>query len=86
MEVALFCLAKAYPVYLTPPSRHSAVQDTPPSRHFAVYHAPLSRLLVQYPCESSVKNEVVPGYPYGDQEELFDEKTNTSKNLVTLSL
>ena len=35
--VTLICLAKAYPVYLTLPSRDSAVKDTLPSRHSAVY-------------------------------------------------
>jgi len=46
----------------------------------------LSRLFVEYLHKSSAKIKIVPEYLSWDQEELFDEKKPTLKNIVTLSL
>ena len=84
--VDFICLAMASTVYLTPPNGDSAVYVTPQSCRSAVYHTPLSRLFAEYLCENSAKIKIVPGYLYWDQDELFNEKTNTQKSRDTVPL
>ena len=51
-----------------------------------MYHTPLSRLFVKYLQEYSAKIEIVPENLSWDQEEFFDEKTNTQKSHDTAPL